>query len=75
TKEALERARQSGKILGRPKGKAQTVKLDEYSDQINAYLKKGVSKRSIARIIECSPSTLYTWMKRKRHHEKKVFTI
>ncbi len=64
TKEALERAKLSGKKLGRPKGKAQTVKLDRYSDQIRDYLKKGVSKRSIARIIECSPSTLYGWLKR-----------
>jgi len=66
TKEALERAKQSGKKLGRPKGKAKTVKLDEYSDQIKEYLKKGVSKRSIARIVECSPSTLYEWIKRKK---------
>jgi DNA invertase Pin-like site-specific DNA recombinase len=64
TKEALERAKQSGKKLGRPKGKAKTVKLDEHTDQIKEYLKKGVSKRSIARIIECSPSTLYSWIHR-----------
>jgi DNA invertase Pin-like site-specific DNA recombinase len=64
TKEALERAKQSGKKLGRPKGKAKTIKLDTYADQIKDYLKKGVSKRSIARIIECSPSTLYEWIKR-----------
>ncbi|MBI4851175.1 MAG: helix-turn-helix domain-containing protein, partial [Acidobacteria bacterium] len=27
---------------------------------------KGVSKRSIARIVECSPSTLYDWLKRRK---------
>jgi hypothetical protein len=27
-------------------------------------LKKGVSKLSIAKIIECSPSTLYAWIDR-----------
>ena len=64
TKEALERAKLSGKKLGRPKGKAKSVKLDGFSDQIKEYLKKGVSKRSIAKIIECSPSTLYEWLKR-----------
>ena len=64
TKEALALAKQSGKKLGRPKGKAKTVKLDVFEDQIRDHLKKGVSKRSIARIIEYSPSTLYGWFKR-----------
>lgn len=65
TKEALQRAKLNGTKLGRPRGKAKTVKLDEYEDQIREYLKKGVSKRSVARIIECSPSTLYSWIGRK----------
>lgn len=49
----------------RPKGQAVTLRLDAERDQIIEYLKKGVSKRSIARIIECSPATLYAWLKRR----------
>lgn len=52
--------------LGRPRGKASTTKLDAKEAQIRDYLKKGVSKRSIARIVECAPNTLYAWLKRKR---------
>ena len=71
TKEALTRIKDSGKVLGRPKGKAKTVKLDEHTEQIKELLKKKVSKRSIARILECAPSTLYEWLKRSktRQHE------
>jgi len=66
TKEALQKAKQSGKKLGRPRGKAPTVKLDAYALQIKDYLRKGVSKLSIARIVECAPSTLYAWIKRNK---------
>ena len=51
--------------LGRPRGKASVTKLDKREKEIKNYLKKGVSKRSIARIVECAPNTLYTWLKRK----------
>ena len=30
-----------------------------------AYLAKGISKRSIAKLVECSPSTLYDWLTRR----------
>ncbi len=30
------------------------------------YIKKKVSKRSIAKLVECSPSTLYYWLKRRK---------
>ena len=66
TKEALAKKKAEGIKLGRPKGKAQSLKLDSSSDLIVQYLKKGVSKRSISRIVECSPSTLYTWIKRNK---------
>jgi DNA invertase Pin-like site-specific DNA recombinase len=59
TKEALARRKAQGLPLGRHKGPAARVKLDQYKDQIVTYLHKAVSKRSIARILECSPSTLY----------------
>jgi DNA invertase Pin-like site-specific DNA recombinase len=51
--------------LGRPRGKASITKLDKREKEIKDYLKKGVSKRSIARIVECAPNTLYAWIKRK----------
>ncbi len=66
TKEALTRRKESGLPMGRPKGKAETVKLDEHRAIIQSYLKKGVNKRSIAKIIECSPTTLYSWLERER---------
>jgi len=66
TKEALAHRKAQGLPMGRPKGPAKHVKLDEHRAQITDYLKKKVSKRSIARIIECSPTTLHTWIKRNK---------
>ncbi|ABS78574.1 DNA integration/recombination/inversion protein (plasmid) [Coxiella burnetii] len=63
TKEALSQRKAKGIKLGRPKGQATTLKLDTKREQIINYLKKEVSKRSIARIIECSPAMLYAWLK------------
>lgn len=65
TKEALAQRKAKGIKLGRPKGQALSLKLDLEREQIVTYLKKGVSKRSIARIVECSPATLYAWLKRR----------
>lgn len=66
TKEALAQKKLEGVKLGRPKGKAKTLKLDAHKDLIQDYLTKGVSKTSIAKIVECSPATLYAWIKRRR---------
>ncbi len=67
TVEALARRKAQGLPLGRPKGsKAKTVKLDAHRELIIDYLKKGVSKASLARIIDCSPSTLYGWIYRHK---------
>jgi DNA invertase Pin-like site-specific DNA recombinase len=66
TKEALARRKVQGLPLGRPRGPAPRVKLDQQADAILTYLKKGVSKRSIARIVDCAPSTLYAWLKRRK---------
>jgi len=65
TKEALSRRKKEGIKLGRPKGQAERLKLDNYHDEIISYIKKGINKRDIARLIECSPSTLYQWLKRR----------
>jgi hypothetical protein len=49
--------------LGRPKCQANILKLDNYQDEILKYLKKRINKRAISKLIECSPSTLYEWLK------------
>lgn len=71
TREALTRRKESGLPMGRPKGKAKSVKLDEHKTEIYSFLKKGVNKRSIAKIIECSPTTLYTWLEREKDPKSK----
>ena len=64
--EALARRKVSGKPLGRLKGrKATSLKLDHNETEIRGYLAKGISKRSIAKLVECSPSTLYDWLARR----------
>ena len=70
TKEALAKRKADGVKLGRPKGKAQTLKLDAFEDEIRDYLKKGINKLAISKLIECSPSTLYLWLKRKKLYRK-----
>lgn len=65
TKEALCKSKNEGMKLGRPKGQAEFLKLDSFHDEITDYLKKGINKRNIAKLIECSPSTLYKWLKRR----------
>jgi len=71
TKEALAKRKQEGMKLGRPKGEANILKLDAFHDEIVGYLKKGINKRAISKLIECSPSTLYQWLKRRCIHIKK----
>ena len=68
TKEALQKRKMDGMILGRPKGQSDLLKLDAFRDEITGYLKKGINKRAIAKLIECSPSTLYQWLKRRHIH-------
>ena len=47
TKEALAKRKSDGVQLGRPKGPAAALKLDEREDEIVGYLKKSISKRAI----------------------------
>ncbi|MDJ0596598.1 MAG: recombinase family protein [Pleurocapsa sp. MO_226.B13] len=65
TSEALAKRKASGKTLGRPKGRQSAkLKLDAREQEIRMYLAKGISKRSIAKLVDCAPSTLYYWLKR-----------
>ena len=67
TTEALAKRRAAGKTLGRPKGKQSAkLKLDAKEQEIKMYLAKGISKRSIAKLVDCAPSTLYYWLKRNQ---------
>lgn len=72
TKEGLARRRKEGVILGRPKGASCTLKLDKNKDVIIQYLKKGVSKASICKILECAQSTLWKWTKTRKIYELKL---
>lgn len=71
TKEALAARKAQGVTLGRPKGQAAHVKLDDREEEIRGLLRKGVSKRAIAKIVDCAPSTLYDWLKRRKIRAQK----
>lgn len=65
TKEALAKRKAAGLPLGRPKGKAKHLMLDDKEDEIKDLLRKGVNKRSIAKVIGCSHTALYDWLSRR----------
>lgn len=65
TREALAKRKQEGMTLGRPRGPAKHVKLDDQEAAIRGYLSKKISKRAIAKLCECAPSTLYDWLDRR----------
>lgn len=66
TREALAKRKAEGKPLGRPKGKpAAHLKLDAQEMIIRGYLAKGISKLAIAKLVACSPTTLYAWLARR----------
>lgn len=65
TREALAKRKHDGMILGRPKGPAQHVKLDDKEAEIRGYLDKKINKRNIAKLVDCAPSTLYDWLDRR----------
>ena len=68
TREALAKRKAAGKSLGRPKGRqSEKLKLDSKATEIKKYLEKGISKRSIAKLVDCAPSTLYYWLSRHKH--------
>ena len=66
TKEGLSRARKEGVILGRPKGSLSVSKLDGREDEIRRYLKLGLNKTAIAKLMECSRPTLNNFIKTRK---------
>lgn len=65
TTQALARRKAAGLPLGRPKGRGnKSLKLDKHRDEIKRYLSLGISKASIAKLVDCHPQTLYDWLDR-----------
>jgi len=63
TKSALEKRKEKGMRLGRPAGKS---KLDAKRDEIERYLKLGINKTAMAKLLGCSRSALLNWLKRNK---------
>ncbi|MCW8331896.1 recombinase family protein [Photobacterium sp. SDRW27] len=65
TREALAARKRDGVILGRPKGPANTLKLDSRREQIEKYLGMGLGIRATAKLIDAAPSTLSDYARRR----------
>lgn len=66
TKQALERKKQEGVKLGRPKGaRSATVKLSGKESAIRVLLDEGTSISQIARLLHCDRSTLSRFIKNR----------
>ena len=75
TAEALAKRKAAGLPLGRPKGTpAARRKLDAKEGEVRGYLAKGISKRSIPKLVECAPSTLYDWLARRNLRSSRAMT-
>jgi len=66
TKQALNAARAKGKILGRPKGSLGKSRMDGKEEEIKMLLQKGVSKSSIAKIMDVSRTALFQFVKTRK---------
>jgi DNA invertase Pin-like site-specific DNA recombinase len=63
TKEALQKKKAAGAHLGRPEGPAKSLRLDAHAAKIDEYLAKKIDKRTVAKLLDVSPNTLYNWLK------------
>ncbi len=70
TKEALAKRKAAGLPMGRPAGQAEVLKLDARATEITDLMSKGVNKRSIAKIVDCSHTALYDWLDRRGIRER-----
>lgn len=65
TKEALRARKESGMVLGRPKGSGKS-KLDKFEDEIRSLLALGIKKKNLALKYEVTPQNLNHWMNKKK---------
>ena len=73
TTQALARRKAAGLPLGRPKGRGnKSLKLDKHKTDIKKYLELGISKASIAKLVDCHPQTLYDWLERNNIDDDKL---
>ena len=66
TKEALKRKKAEGVVLGRPKGSIAKSKLDGKEKEIEIFLEKKIPVASIAKILNCSRTTLVQFIKSRK---------
>lgn len=66
TKAGLARAREKGKVIGRPKGKLGVSKYDEHRGNIELLLGRGLSINSIASILKGSRSSLSYYIETRK---------
>ena len=59
TKEALAKRKGEVMKLGQQVGPSKNLRLDPLADKIDSYLAKKIDKRSIAKLPEVSPNTLF----------------
>lgn len=70
TKEALEKKRAEGVVLGRPVGrKSSKVKLSGKEDIVRELLEKGVSQTEIARIYKVNRNTVHKFVRERVYGE------
>src|SRR5262245_16894911 len=69
TKEGLAAARSRGRLLGRPKGSLGKSKLDGKEGEIRKLLEKEVSTRSLAKIMDVSPTNLRHFIRTRKLDE------
>ena len=65
TKEALQRMKQAGVTLGRPKGVPGKSRLDGKEEEIKKLLDKEVGIASLAKIYDCSWPTMKNFIRKK----------
>ncbi|MGR6782582.1 recombinase family protein [Moritella viscosa] len=70
TKEALAARKAAGQRLGRPRGPAENLKLDKLRPDIEKYLRKDLSVRSIAKLIDQPVTTVHDYIKRYKLKDK-----
>ena len=55
-----------GIILGRSRGVAQKLGLDDQARKIDEYQALKLNKRAITKLLGVSPNTLHAWLRQRR---------